>query len=44
VSITQQRLDVLNKLKGKNSYFKILDVFNAQNECAGKRVEVVIEN
>ena len=44
VSITQQRLDVLNKLKGKNSYFKISDICNAQNEYAGKRVEVVIEN
>lgn len=44
VSITQQRLDVLNKLKGKNSYFKISDICNAQNEYIGKRVEVVIEN
>ncbi|MBK7856231.1 MAG: histidine kinase [Bacteroidetes bacterium] len=44
VSITQQRLDVLNKLKGKKSYFKISDICNAQNEYAGKRVEVVIEN
>jgi LytS/YehU family sensor histidine kinase len=43
MGITRERLDMLNKTKNKKADFKITDIRNAQNEYAGKRVEVSIE-
>ena len=42
LKLTQERLKILNELKGVKAEFKIVDLFTTENTPAGTRVELTI--
>ena len=40
MSLTNERIEVFNKLKNSNAHFKISDIRNESNEYTGKRIEL----